>query len=594
MKLNSAVKFEFQKLLKHFKSCNSNILNSHISPSNASTNNSSPSNSNNHLEQIIKILERMLDENQTEVSFKEDLAFLQSLIDTKASNFIEAALVLGYWYKVGIELNDICAEIAAKHAFELFQIAANGGNAIGQYNVGFFYMDGLGITKDEKRGNEFFQLAVDQGNSDALNDLGYSYQYGRGMAKDEKRAIELYQLAVHQGHILAINNLAFCYEHGQGVPKNEQDAASYYSLSAALGSDDGQNSLGCYFQDGIGVPKDEKRAFELFQQAASQGNVHAYNNLAFCYNEGRGVIKDKQLAFQHYQYAASRGNEVAQKNLARCYLVGDGVTADTKLAVETFHYLENQGIRSLDELAICYKDGLGVRKNRERLILLTQACILHNIGKSDLHSSLLYHIHNNEKVGYYPDLDNAVAYYKTFAYEHNDTSALSTIAFCYQMGLGTDRNLEFAIQLYLEALQKDEDCYWDLYICYVSRADTEDARKAILDFYKNVLEPQAEKHPAAASLLGYLFERGSLRIVGVERNLFTALRYYKKSQPPWFSAEDTSRQDYVSKKIRYYTPLLNNIKTACQNSLPEILSSDGISSIIAEYAFEHGANKCSI
>lgn len=55
---------------------------------------------------------------------------------------------------------------------------------------------------------ELYQLAADQGNAKAQSNLDVLYYHGRGVSKNHSRAAELFNLAADQGHAEAQWNIA--------------------------------------------------------------------------------------------------------------------------------------------------------------------------------------------------------------------------------------------------------------------------------------------------------------------------------------------------------------------------------------------------
>jgi TPR repeat protein len=66
----------------------------------------------------------------------------------------------------------------------VFRLAADQGNANGQFNLGVMYEDGHGVPKDLAEAARLFGLAADQGNAAAENNLGDMYAKGKGVPKD--------------------------------------------------------------------------------------------------------------------------------------------------------------------------------------------------------------------------------------------------------------------------------------------------------------------------------------------------------------------------------------------------------------------------
>jgi len=82
----------------------------------------------------------------------------------------------------------------------------------------------------------YFQKAADKGIVDAFNRLGFFYFNGLGVTKDESKAIDYFQRAAQNGHIKAIFNLIYCYTHGKDVQQNWFKVIEYYKMAANLGN----------------------------------------------------------------------------------------------------------------------------------------------------------------------------------------------------------------------------------------------------------------------------------------------------------------------------------------------------------------------
>ena len=62
--------------------------------------------------------------------------------------------------------------------------------------------------------------AADQGYAVAQDALGYVYLEGRGMPKDDQQAAAWFRKAADQGYVPAQNKLGFLYQNGEGVEKD--------------------------------------------------------------------------------------------------------------------------------------------------------------------------------------------------------------------------------------------------------------------------------------------------------------------------------------------------------------------------------------
>ncbi len=66
---------------------------------------------------------------------------------------------------------------------------------------------GEGVPKDLSKAAELYQKAADRGNAKGQDALGWLYENGEGVPKDLEKAKELYQKAADQGLEQAISRL---------------------------------------------------------------------------------------------------------------------------------------------------------------------------------------------------------------------------------------------------------------------------------------------------------------------------------------------------------------------------------------------------
>src|SRR6266498_4129306 len=223
-----------------------------------------------------------------------------------------------------------------KITFEQYIISERRGNIIAQYNLGYCYRYGKGVSKDEKKAFEWYLKSAEAGNSDAQCNLGYCYDYGIGIDKDKKKAFEWYLKSAKNGNSLGQCNLGYCYEHEIGINKDEEKAFEWYLKSAEAGNNTAQNNLGHCYQHGEGINKDVKKAFEWYLESAKNGNSLGQCNLGYCYEYEIGINKDDEKAFEWYLKSAEAGNITAQYNLGRCYQYGKGINKDEKKAFDWY------------------------------------------------------------------------------------------------------------------------------------------------------------------------------------------------------------------------------------------------------------------
>ncbi len=105
---------------------------------------------------------------------------------------LNAQFQLGYCYSHGIG-----TEVNNERAFESYKIAAKRGHNIAQYNLALLYEN---VKKDLNEAFYWYNKAIENGNLDAKYQLGYLYLNGIGVEINKERAFELFKEAAEKGH----------------------------------------------------------------------------------------------------------------------------------------------------------------------------------------------------------------------------------------------------------------------------------------------------------------------------------------------------------------------------------------------------------
>jgi hypothetical protein len=114
--------------------------------------------------------------------------------------------------------------------------------------------------------------------------LGWNYANGSGVTKNLEQAVYWYKKAAEQGNAAAQCNLGVCYENGRGVERNLNQAVYWYEKSAEKGNATAQFNLGMAYVNGNGVEKDLNQAMYLCKKSAEKGHAKAQEyvtNLGF-------------------------------------------------------------------------------------------------------------------------------------------------------------------------------------------------------------------------------------------------------------------------------------------------------------------------
>ncbi len=86
-----------------------------------------------------------------------------------------------------------------KEAFHWLKLAAEGGDAQSQCNLGVCYMNGNGVMRDEKIGMHWYRAAAKQGDDWASYLLGLCYRDGLGVKRNRRLARHWFNIAILKG-----------------------------------------------------------------------------------------------------------------------------------------------------------------------------------------------------------------------------------------------------------------------------------------------------------------------------------------------------------------------------------------------------------
>lgn len=242
-------------------------------------------------------------------------------------------------------------------AFSVFRQLAAAGNALGQYNLGVYYRDGLGVAQDYDAARRWFEAAAAQGYDDALNNLGELYDQGLGVAQDSNRARQYFEQAVERGNAYAMYNLGVLYENGRGIVQDSGKAKYWFEEAAT--SKNGDISTALTARYGTAVQQfvigheallraglaahtrgDDATAFELFSRLAAANNADGQYNLAIFYRDGLGTGASAAAAERWFERAAEYGHDGAMNNLAVLYLTVNAVTSGIRYETNELRQLK--------------------------------------------------------------------------------------------------------------------------------------------------------------------------------------------------------------------------------------------------------------
>lgn len=102
-------------------------------------------------------------------------------------------------------------------------------NAIGQNDSDYFLNKGAELYNANKYNEaiEYYQISAAMKNHSAISNLGYCYLYGRGVDKDETKAVLYFTIAARQNDVDALYKLGTLYLSGKIVEK-DSNVALYF------------------------------------------------------------------------------------------------------------------------------------------------------------------------------------------------------------------------------------------------------------------------------------------------------------------------------------------------------------------------------
>ena len=246
----------------------------------------------------------------------------------------------------------------------------------------------LDVPLDRSAG---FQLAVDGSHSGCMHSrgvLGWCYMTGTGVERDEQRGLQLGNESAGAGSVYGDLVVAFAYEKGVGgVGRNWEKAQVHYNLAARQNIAEAQYCLASMYRDkfqwyGRCSEIDKAYAAEavrLLRLASGQGHLDAHILLASLQDGGvdetirllqlalgpgtarhhvRGLHQianayhskgDEIEAFKHFKLACDLGCMDSQIPMAHMYLHGTGVSQNIPEATKVYARWAEDGAVTDDE-----------------------------------------------------------------------------------------------------------------------------------------------------------------------------------------------------------------------------------------------------
>lgn len=129
--------------------------------------------------------------------------------------FEDAQYALGWLYSDELS-NPEESEKWFLMSFRTYVSQAKAGNSAAAFRVGFMFMKGLGVERDQEKSEEFYLKASQLGDQHALFTLGVEFRNGTFFKRDPEKAVRYFKQAADAGNKSAYYALAEAYESGDG------------------------------------------------------------------------------------------------------------------------------------------------------------------------------------------------------------------------------------------------------------------------------------------------------------------------------------------------------------------------------------------
>jgi uncharacterized caspase-like protein len=166
---------------------------------------------------------------------------------------------------------------------------------------GLAFFSGKTVALQDLRGEDFeyWRRRAEHGNGQAQFNVGFLYLTGRGIERDQELALDWYERAALAGHRPALDVLRLI---------DEPRAERVYSELAA-------RREASALSHSIDPTSTQAETFAHWQDLAEKGDPLAEAKLAYLYVSGRGVKRDIQSGRHWYGLAGEHGNIAARRAL---------------------------------------------------------------------------------------------------------------------------------------------------------------------------------------------------------------------------------------------------------------------------------------
>ena len=292
-----------------------------------------------------------------------------------AKGFPYAAWELGKLYRDGVgcrpDENQSARYFAvAFRGFKVLEAQSHDNKA--QYRIGWMFLHGVGVPKDEATARSWFEKSAQRGNKNSQYQLAKLILGDSAATREEiTQAVEWLTKAAEDGSQYAQYALGKLYRDGGPIEPDRVQSVIWFSDAAEQGHEYAMYALGKLNLEAGNA----EAALRWFRKASTLGNQSAQYQLGKLLLSGEGVPKDVGEALRWFTASANQGNQYAQYVLGKLYLLGKDIPQDRDAAARWFTLAAEQG----NEYAQYFLDHMNDRQGPPLLTSATR--LLHHMSR---------------------------------------------------------------------------------------------------------------------------------------------------------------------------------------------------------------------
>lgn len=336
-----------------------------------------------------------------------------------------------------------------------FKQAGKRGNANSEFFYGMLLEKGQGVAQNLNKAVAHYCKSARLGSADGHYKYGLFLDRGICVEKSRTGATNHFKIAAEQNHPLAMYNYGFALAKGRGLPSQNQELGAYFvKRSADLGIAQAQNLFGYMLLKGIGISKDANLAYKYIKLAADQQYPPALNLYGEALITGKYASKDPQKALELFETASKLGDQSATNNIGRMYQLGLGMKKKNEEKAFDYYFksAENGNLQALVNLATCYFEGSGVKKDLKKAASLYKFAADNN----NVEAMIFTGICKENGFGTKENKKEAYTMYETAA-DKNNCAALYHKGRCLLQGIGVKKNKNEALKVLTSAANLGSD-----------------------------------------------------------------------------------------------------------------------------------------